>query len=325
MSTGTGLSGQFGLKKETTFGTAVTVDKFFDIISAEIETETDQLGELFIGQRSLTTGAARTIKKGASGDIVYPVMTKGMDSLFEMLFGSRSVVQVGATAEWVYTYVPDTAGHRGLSATGQVGLPATSGTVHPFTYAGGKVIGWSFEVEANGPVTLTVTWAFADADLTKPLASPSYVTGRLQFYAGETTLTWGGVDTCVKKITIASEREVDLERYCTSSTIRKEPLLTGEESFTVETDAEFAATALYSDYVSGTQKALVVEILGPEIPTTTNPYKLLFTFAAAKLTDAAEPSLDGPEVLEQSPAWKALANGTDPVAQLDYHTDDAVV
>ena len=322
MSTGTGIGAQLGFKKETTWGTAVTVDRFLDMLSESIESEVETLGEVFLGQHNLTTAAARTIEKGAAGDIEVPVMTKGMGGLFELMLGSVASAQVGGTAEYTHTFTQDTAGHRGLGATVQVGRPMNDGTVQPFTHAGSKVTGWELSLEANGSLVLTVSWAFATVATGTALASPSYVTGRSQFVAGNATLSWGGTDICVRQFTVSSDRDIDLERYCTSSSVRKEPLLTGPIGYQVEAEGEFSSLAAYQDFVAGTQRELVIDIEGPQIPTTSNPYKIVITFAAARLIDSATPTVEGPEILTQPLTFEALSNGSDPIIELVYHTDD---
>lgn len=325
MSTGTGLSAQLGFKKETTWGTAVTVDRFLDFISESIDTEVETLGKPLLGQQNLTTGVARTIEKGASGEIELPVMTKGMGRLFELMFGSVVSAQVGVTTEYTHTFTQDTAGHRGLGATVQIGRPMVDGTVQPFTHAGGKVTGWELSLEANGELTLTVSWAFATVATATALASPSYVTGRTQFVAGNATLSWGGTDVCVRQFTVSSDRDIDLERYCTSSPVRKEPLLKGLIGYQVKAEGEFASLSAYNDFIAGTQRALVITIAGGTIPSASNPYKIAITFAAARLIDAATPMVGGPEIVAQPLTFEALANGTDPIISFVYHTDDTTL
>jgi len=322
MSTGTGLGAQLGMKSESVWGTPVTVDRFLDFISESIETEVETLGETFLGQQNLTVGAARTTQKGASGDLELPFMTKGMGLLLKHALGSVATAQVASTAEYVHTFTQDAAGHRGLGATVQVGRPMVNGTVQPFTFAGGKVTGWELSLEANGALTLTLSWAFKAVATGTALASPSYISGRTQFVAGDATLSWGGTDICVNQFTITSDRDVDLERYCTSSTERKEPLLTGPIYYQVDAEGEFSSLDQYTDFTAGTVRELVIEIVGPTIPEETNPYKLVITFAAARLIDGASPTVKGPEIVPQPLTFEALSNGTDPVIEVAYHTDD---
>lgn len=325
MSTGTGLGAQLGMKSESVWGTPVTVDRFLDMISESIETEVETLGETFLGQQNLTVGAARTIQKGASGDLELPFMTKGMGVLLKHMLGAAASAQVGATGEYKHTFTQDAAGHRGLGLTVQIGRPMVGGTVQPFTFAGGKVTGWEISLEANGALTVTPSFAFASVATATALASPSYASGRVQFVAGNATLSWGGADICVNQFTITSDRDVDLERYCTSSTVRKEPLLTGQIGYQVEAEGEFTSLDQYNDFVAGTVKALVITIEGDTIPDETNPYKLVITIPAARLVDGASPTVEGPEIVPQPLTFEALSNGSDEIITIDYHTDDTAL
>lgn len=325
MAVGSGLSSQFGMKKETTYGTPVTVDRFLDIISSNIVTEVGKIETPVLTSQYLTTGAVATYVKGAGGDVEMPVMNVGMGQLFLQMFGSVATAQVGATTEYTHTFTPDAAGLFGTSATVQIGKPAVSGTVHPFTYEGGKVVSWSFNLAVDGALTLTTTWAFENVLTATALASPSYTSGRRQFHWAKdaTSITWGGTEVCVRELTISGERAFDMDRFCLGSTGRKEPILNGMSSVTVEASGEFASLAAYNDFIAGTQRELVITIAGETIPAESNPFKLVFTVAAADLTDPGEPEVSGPEILVQPLNFRALDNGTDPVVELVYHTTDA--
>jgi len=325
MSIGSGLASQFGIKEETVYGTPVTVDRFLEIESSSVVTKVGKVESPVLGSQYLKASHVSTYVAGAEGDVIWPVMSKGFGKLFKQLLGASSSVQVGGTAEWVHTFTPDAAGGAGVSATAQLGKPAVDGTVHPFTYEGGKVTAWEFELSINEVLKLTATWVFENVLTATPLASPSYLAGREQFLWTNATLTWGGTTICVREFTLSGERSLDTERYCLGSTSRKEPILNGLSEINIEATGEFASLAAYNDFIAGTQRELVLTVTGSPIPTASNPYKIVFTIAAAELVDPGEPEISGPEILEQPLNFRALDNGTDPVIQIDYHTDDTAI
>ena len=325
MAIGSGLASQFGMKEETVYGTPVTVDRFLEIESSSVLTTLGKVESPVLGSQYLKTGNVSTYVSGAEGDIVLPVMSKGFGKLFRQLLGASATAQVGVTAEYKHTFTPDASGGAGVSATVQLGKPDVTGTVNPFTYEGGKVTEWEFELEVGGVLKLTATWVFENVLTATSLASPSYATGRAQFLWTNATLSWGGSPVCVKEFTLSGKRALDTERFCIGSTSRKEPLLNGISEATAEATGEFASMDAYNDFVAGTQRAMVLTVTGDTIPTTSNPYKLVFTFAAADLVDPGEPEISGPEILEQPLNFRALDNGTDPVVKIEYHTDDTVI
>ncbi|HQV45060.1 MAG TPA: phage tail tube protein [Nitrospira sp.] len=325
MAIGSGLSSQFGIKEETIYGTPVTVDRFLEIESSNILTTLGKVESPVLGSQYLKTGNVSTYVSGAGGDVVLPVMSKGFGKLFKQMFGASASAQVGVTAEYKHTFTPDASGGAGVSATVQLGKPDVGGIVNPFTYEGGKITEWEFELEVGGVLKLTTTWVFENVLTGTALASPSYVTGRAQFLWTNASLTWGGSAICVKEFTLSGKRALDTERFCIGSTNRKEPILNGISEATADATGEFASLAAYNDFVAGTQRAMVLTVTGGTIPTASNPYKLVFTFAAAELVDPGEPEISGPEILEQPLNFRALDNGTDAVVKVEYHTDDTVI
>lgn len=325
MAIGSGLSSQFGMKEETVYGTPVTVDRFLEIESSDVVTTLGKVESPVLGSQYLKTNAVSTYVAGAEGEIVLPVMSKGFGKLFKQMLGASATAQVGATAEYTHTFTPDASGGAGVSATVQLGKPDVGGTVRPFTYEGGKVTEWEFSLNVNEVLKLTTTWVFENVLTATALASPSYAAGREQFLWTNATLTWGGTTICVREFSLSGERALDTERYCLGSTSRKEPILNGISNIGIEATGEFVSLDAYNDFIAGTQRELVLTVTGSPIPTASNPYKIVFTIAAAELVAPGEPEISGPEILEQPLNFRALDNGADPVIEIVYHNDETAL
>ena len=326
MTFGTGLDAQIGMKKESTFGTAVTVDTFYEFNSESIEPEVVTIESMPLGSgRVMRTSRVRTYVKGAAGDFEIDAVNRGMGPLFEQMFGAVASAQVATTTEYTHTFTPHANGKRGLSATVQVGVPATTGTVHPFTYAGGKVIGWNMAAALDDILKISTSWDFASQTTATAIATPSYATDPEPFTFLDGTLSIdGSAIATVKNISLTAEEAMDTDREYFGNT-RGEPLANGELVYTGEMESEFNSLTAYNAWVAGTEIVdMVVTFTGSTIPEESNPYKIVITIPSLKYTGTA-PTVGGPEVVQQNLPFKALYNGTDSIITLVYHTDDTAV
>ena len=325
MAVGSGLATQFGMKTETTWGTAVTVDKFTNINSESIKAEVGKIESPYLGNLVMGTSQVSTYISGASGDINFPFFNKGMGTLLKHCFGTVVSAQVGATAEYTHTFTLDlTAAKFGLGATVQIGRPSVDGTVRPFTYEGGKITSFEIALAAQGLLTLTTTWAFEDEETGTALASPSFATNRSMFNWSGAALTWGGASIFARQFSIRGEWAYDLDRRGLSQTLRKEPIANGMLAITGSMEGEFESLSSYNDFIAGTQRTLVFTTTGATIPTTSNPYKVVITLDDAELTGDT-PNVGGPEIVTMPLAFRALYDGTTNPYQLVYHNDETSV
>ena len=327
MPVGSGLSAQFGMKEELVYGTAVTVDRFLEIESEGIETNVVSIDTPVLGTQYLKTSQVSRYVKDATGAVTLPVMTKGFGKLFKQLLGASASAQVGATAEYKHTFTPDANGGMGVSATVQVGRPDVTGTVRPFTFEGGKVVSWEFSIGRDGVLKLTVTWDFEDVATETALATPSYASGRMQFVWTNVSATLGGTSVFLRELTLAGERPRDVERTGLSQPKKKEPILNGVSSVTGSAAGEFESLTHYNAFIAGTQQALIITATtgATVIPTTANPFKIVFTLPACDLVNPGSPMVGGPEILAQPLNFRGLDNGINPVVTFEYHNDETTI
>jgi hypothetical protein len=132
-----GASGQVGYKTESVVGTAVTVDTFIPIVSENIKNNKAYLDSKTISARQ----TLRMTKPGAQqveGGITTELPNRPMATLLTHMFGT-----VATTGAGPYTHTATPGSTTGKTLTIQVGRPATTDTVHPFTYAGSKINQWT--------------------------------------------------------------------------------------------------------------------------------------------------------------------------------------
>jgi hypothetical protein len=195
------LDGQVGMKKETTFGTPVTVDRFYEVL-ADTSHNFDPMRITAAGLRvgSTVVRGARVVAGVGKGAVTLKaeIQSKAFGVLLESVCGAFTTTNVsGATYQQLGT--PTRTTPFSNSYTIQVGVPEAdaSGTVTPHTYAG--CIAQSFEIDApeRGIPTISVTyWAKSLATATA-LATASYATTPTTFTdsASAASTTFGGTIT----------------------------------------------------------------------------------------------------------------------------------
>ena len=138
-SYGSGLSAQFGYKQETTVGTAVTVDRFQEMLGGEdlkydptwLEGQGLRAGQAW--QRAARTQISRHSVSGALPPLEF-VDRGGMGLLIKHMLGSVITVptQIGATTAWKQNHhASSTSTQDGLGLTVQIGRPQTDTVVSP--------------------------------------------------------------------------------------------------------------------------------------------------------------------------------------------------
>lgn len=312
------------MKAETTYGTAVTPDRFIEMNSEGIETQVGKVTGASINSQFLRTTQVKTFTSGAGGPTEFDVYTHNMGVLFKQMLGSAASAQVGATTEYVHTIEPDASGLQGVSATVQVGRPDVNGTVQPFTFEGGKVLDWRFSIELNGILKLAVTWDFEDVKTATALATASYAADRMLFDWTEAVVTLGGSPIFVRSMNIGGTNNLDMDRRGLSQTLKKEPIAIGMRAVDGTMDAEFESLAQYNDFVSGAQDPLIITFTGDTIPGEANPYKLVITCPAIERVGES-PKVGGPEIVRQPLPFRALWDGADPIVKFEYHNDQTAI
>lgn len=150
---GTGLDAQLGIKTETTFGTAVTVDSFFPIKSESITEAIDQLvSEAIIPGRMLRdTDQVKQGMRHVAGSIELDLYEQNCGRWLYHLLGANANAGGGP---YTHTLTPGT--RRDLGFTLQKGVPSVDGTVNPWTIAGCKVASATLSAEVGSPLSLKV-------------------------------------------------------------------------------------------------------------------------------------------------------------------------
>ena len=344
-----GLSAQLGIKSETTWGTAVVVDKFYELLSESLAytpTFLDSAG-LKAGQAYKRVARTQISRVSVEGDITMEHSDGGtngtaasMGTWWKHALGSTvtTPTQIAASTAYRQTHTPGSKAGFGLTV--QVGRPQISGpTVQPFTYSGIKVTDWEFTCSDGELAQLKLSCLGRDEATATGLASASYPSPNGVFSFADTGTATGGVFTIggtpataasrttitggtpvaslVSGITIKGTTPMKDDRFgFANAGLRGEPIENDIPTITGTLETEFfSRTELYDLFKSNTTTALQLDFAHGDAGTS-NPFRLSFVLPAIKLKTGSV-SVDGPDVLGQSIDFEAMDNGADPVIQVE--------
>ena len=128
---------QFGFKKEVTWGTAVTVDRFLEFTSESLSGPTFTPPQPASSAGRRFGGAGRRIaRQTAQGSVTFEVATKGYRAVLRTALRATASVNTVGTV-WTHTFTPGTIFDK--SMTIQKGVDIVGTTAQAFTYPGAKV------------------------------------------------------------------------------------------------------------------------------------------------------------------------------------------
>lgn len=325
MAIKTGLAAYMGLKAESTYGTPVTVDRFFYMESGWIVPEQRKRrirarGAGIVNRTNLTT----TTTIGGKGQFVIPVMDKSMGIWNKILLGANTTAQVGGTTEYTHTGIIDiTTAMQGVMYTVQIVVPGTDGTLRTFTGEGGKCTGWELKCDEGGNVTLTTDWDFENVLTNTAAASVSYPSGWTPYVSEDCAWTIGGANAFVRSWSIKGAPTFDLDRRGQSTVQKKEPLWTGPYIVTAELDLEFEDLTHVTSWLAGTQAAAVLTATGDVIPSEATYFKMTATFGKQDIVMNGDPKVNDDGIVRQSLTLEALNDGSAVPFTLLWNNNDS--
>lgn len=278
------LDAQFGIKKETAYGTAVVPDRFFEFINApfKLDKAIVQGQGLRVGSRVARSARRAVPYRSVSGDLELEAVTKGMGVLWEacMGAGASTLVSTGLYQQ-VFTFADALP-----SYTVQTGV--WNGTaVAPYNWSGCQVGSWSIECPEGDLVKVKVTFAGKALSTAGSVAVASYPAGmglftfaHAAFYAGgtltaPTTTALGSASgsalAVVKGFTLNVDNALnDGPQVGGLSTVRKPGLRAVSGTVTVEHEGTTFVDAIQNEtpmllIVTLTNGTDVLQVIVPEV------------------------------------------------------------
>lgn len=197
---------QLGFKKESTFGTAVTVDRFLEFNTAPPKMEkTIEQGDGARPGGRVERGIHRNVvATRGSIEIEQVVSSSGFGTMFELLMGSGASAEVSTGLyQQLFTFGST---NRKPSATIQVGtvMADASGTVSPQTLVGAFCNSFELSIAQAGLLTLKSSWVAKEYKTNVSLATASYAEDTEDFQFVGASLIVGGSVTVPTSTALAS-------------------------------------------------------------------------------------------------------------------------
>jgi hypothetical protein len=328
MATAVGLQTVFGTAPETVYGTAVTPNRWYEILSEGLERQQNvlQSNGLRAGTRTGRRGSRRAIThRWAQGPVTMEVATRGMGRWFEnMLGGTPVVTQQGSTDAYLHEYAMGSL--TGKSLTVQKVIRDQSGTpVEQFSYKGAKVLSWEFSISVGGILQLVVNLDARDEVTDIAAAAHSYTEAAvLSFAQGDIKVDGVSVGR-VTDATVAGDNMLRTDAFFLGTGgLKGEPEPNDYPTVTGSVTAEFDDEAVFYDrFTADTAAELELEFVGANID---GAYDERLTIRVPEIHFTGEtPKVGGPGVVNQSVPFEAASDGTNPFIELEYMTADTAV
>jgi hypothetical protein len=325
MAIGAGIGASLGVATESTFGTGVTVTRFYEFNSENLQFRKNTAegmglragGQLPRSQRRVVT------TKDAGGDLDLDLPTRGLGLLLSYAMGTTPTATTVSSGVYSYTFtLGDT---YGKSFTTQVGVPQYGGTVTPKTLAGCKINNFELSV-ANGEIAKGKFGIDAQSLTTSTaLATVSYpATGSVfNFAQGAITLNGSAVAN-IKDFSVTVDNAIKNDRYNLGALgLKSEQNISGFRKVSGKITAEFTDTTLLAAFLADTTASLALTFTGDTISST---YKdtLSITLPACKF-DADTPNVSGPGVVDLSMTFTVYDDGTNQPMTIVYQTSEAAL
>lgn len=337
------MNTQLGFKAETTWGTPVVVDTFFEFESESIVPEVSLIEPPVMRTTTRTVRHDRWVRgiTGHTGAVSLPVMTKEFGVWLDHLVGG-SVTTAGPT-DSAYTHTVDVGSLCGKGFTMQVNRPRgiCGDTDVPFTYEGGKVSSWTLTQEQGGVVMLSADCTFEAMTQVTALATASYSTGMEFLPWGATAITVGGLSLPVTSWTVSCNNGMKTDRMMIRNSYqRREPVESAMREITFEATCDFEAltdntptgavgflqkiwtTAGAAAVATDSIEAVVITCNGPTLAGATTYPGLTVTMSAVRF-DEANVNISGPDMTQIAVKGRALVPSAGSICQLQYRTTDA--
>jgi len=311
---------QLGAKTETTYGTAVVVDKFFDYVSesAAFEQTRIESSSLRAQSRVITTDNWALGKQAIAGDFDMELRPKGHAFWLAHAIGAAVSTQPDAAGNPTVYKHTITPAALPQSFTLQLAKPDIADVATPFTYGGCRISEWELSCGIDEFAHLKFGFLGQTEATATALAVASYPTGNKPYTFVQGTVTIAGSAADVKSLSLKGSNNLTDDRYFLGSALRKRPEENALREYTGTFDSEFSGLTQYNRFVSGAEAAIVLLFQGATISTT---YKYECKVTLNVRFDGETPKVGGPEIVGQPIPFKVINDGTTSI-KIEYQSTD---
>jgi hypothetical protein len=313
------VNSQFGFKKETTWGTAVTVDKFY-----EFESESLSLNREYydgVGLRADTTfspsARMKALKRTAGGDLTMSVPYKNFGAIVDqMVTGTVTPVVVNGTG-FISTFNVGLGAAPTKSATLQVNKPYSTSTDVAFTYPGSMITAASFSVATGSVPMATTSWVAKDE--TTPGTTPSGAALASASYPANDDI-WTDIEIAVtvNSVTAAYVTGVDVNwsipravrPFLDGTATYGQPVVNGRAAVEGTINAEWGDTAYYDLFRSGAKVGLVITCASTTAISGSTAFPTFKMTMSNIQIRGGSPNVGGPDLIGNSYPFVVGYDGT---------------
>ena len=319
---------QLGTKDETTYGTAVTVDRFVPFLSESIQPETfrTRTPGLRAGKRTARTDEYVAGVTGYAGSIEIPVESVGFGVWLKRALGGVSTSgPTGGAYQHVGVIDPDVCVPSFTMQVNRAFAPCAV-TDQAFTWEGCQVSSWELNVSVDEVVKFTAEIVAEDGTTGTALASASYPAGEPLSWS-KASLTVGGSAVPVTSFSLKCNNNLKTDRhYLQNSPRRSQAARDDFPEVTVEFEADFSSLTQYNRFVAetaaGTRAALVFAATSVTAITTGVFPGVSISLPAVDFTELSV-AVEGTEMLMQSITGTVLDDGTNEPISMTYTSADS--
>lgn len=335
------LDFQVGSIPEVTYGTPLTVTRFYEITAAKHSQDPGiQTGQgMRVGSRFARADRRAPTMQTNSGSFEADVFAKGYGTLFSWLMGGTGVstLVAGTTFQQLFTSNPTSSLFPSLTLQYGIVRSDSGGTVDAYTYAGACCTKWSLACETGGFAHLAVDWDATTLATATALATASYQTVNPAFHFGMGALTVGGAVTVPTTTALASggtaatnvrnfnlevDNSLDVERWKFGGT-RNQPR-SGVPKATIKATAEYDATTWRDLLINQSTTAVTLTFTDTNTPLSTGNATLQIVAPACKVNPIsfAEPSTG---TVTQDVEFEVMEPATGSALYVVLRTSDTVL
>lgn len=274
----TQLDSSIGIKKETTFGTGVTVDRFPEFLSESLEWKPEyMLGKgLRVGSRVVRASRRQIGKNHVEGDVSLEACARGLGIFFEALLGQVTSTIIGAGPAYQHLFTLK-ASDPMPSYTIQKGIPLlVNGAVQPHTFTGMKCTKGTLSASTGDIVKLDTSWFGKAISTAVAYAAPSYVSESSQelftFFHGAVSLGTAAVTVPttvalasggtpvgnVRDFSLTIDNKMATDRYTFGGNGTPSEPTVGYTDITGKLTLEFDSVTQRDAYLNNTTQSLVM-------------------------------------------------------------------
>jgi len=247
------MSGQLGLKSESTWGTAVTVDTFVPVLSAKQKVEEGYIRSEGIRAGRRTRNPATLGRRVLGGDVELELYNGSVATLLKHYFGAVSTTGAGP---YTHTFTP--GAHLSKSLTIQTGVEDTAGTVDPFTASGAKIESWKIGGKVGELAKTSFSFTAKDMTTATALASATYSTLTPFSFVQATVTVNGSAVASANDVTLSCTKGLRNDRHVLGSRLILEQREQQKFEFMTEIVADFDSLTLFNLAVAATQVTSVL-------------------------------------------------------------------